>query len=94
MPRCSFSGSVSWSPTVITGFSAVIGSWKIIPMSRPRRSRICGLLSSSRSRPSNIRPSAVTVALDGSSPITASELTDLPEPDSPTIARISPRLTS
>src|SRR2546428_8158235 len=27
-----------WSPTVWIGFSAVIGSWKITAMSRPRRS--------------------------------------------------------
>ena len=35
----------------------------------------------------------VTTALDGSRPITASELTDLPEPDSPTMASVSPGWT-
>ena len=36
MPMCMRSTSVSWKPTVNTGFSEVIGSWKIIEMSAPR----------------------------------------------------------
>ena len=38
-----------WKPTVNTGFSAVIGSWKIIAISAPRMARISGPLRSSRS---------------------------------------------
>ena len=33
--------SMIWSPIVNTGFSEVIGSWKIIAMSLPRIARIC-----------------------------------------------------
>ena len=40
MPRCRSSTSVTCSPTGTTGFSDDSGSWKIIAMSRPRRSRI------------------------------------------------------
>jgi hypothetical protein len=36
MSRWSRIASTIWSPTVNTGFSAVIGSWKIMAMSRPR----------------------------------------------------------
>ena len=45
--------------------------------------------ASSRSLPSNVIRSAVTLAVHGSRPITASIATDLPEPDSPTIASTS-----
>ena len=44
----------------------------------------------SRSWPSNVILSAVTVAVGGNRPITASISTDLPEPDSPTMARVLP----
>ena len=44
-----------------------------------------------RSAPSKAMRSAVTVAVGGRSPITASIATDLPEPDSPTIASTSLR---
>ena len=53
MPRWICSGSVSWRPMVSTGFSDVIGSWKIIAISRPRISRISSSESSRRSRPLN-----------------------------------------
>jgi hypothetical protein len=36
---CSASTSSIWSPQVMTGFSAVIGSWKIIDMRVQRSSR-------------------------------------------------------
>ena len=38
---CARIASVIWSPTVNTGFSDVIGSWKIIAIRLPRMSRIC-----------------------------------------------------
>ena len=38
-PMCRRSTSSSWKPTVNTGFSDVIGSWKIIEMSAPRNAR-------------------------------------------------------
>ena len=40
MPRCRSSTSVTWIPMGTTGFSDDSGSWKIIAMSRPRRSRM------------------------------------------------------
>jgi hypothetical protein len=36
---CSRKTSPSWKPTVNTGLSEVIGSWKIIEMSAPRSFR-------------------------------------------------------
>ena len=33
---CSWTASAIWSPTVYTGLSEVMGSWKIIAMSLPR----------------------------------------------------------
>ena len=71
------------------GFSEVIGSWKIIAMSRPMIARRALGLSRRRSCPQKSMRSAVTVAVQGSSPMTASMDTDLPDPDSPTIASTS-----
>ncbi len=51
-PSCSSSTSPIWLPTVYSGFSAVIGSWKIIAISAPRISRICCSLFCIRSAPS------------------------------------------
>ena len=42
-PRAVSSTSPIWLPTVYSGLSAVIGSWKIIAMSPPRMPRICAL---------------------------------------------------
>ena len=52
MPRWMCSGSMICSPIFSTGLSEVIGSWKIMEMSRPRISRISSSESSSSSRPS------------------------------------------
>jgi hypothetical protein len=88
-PRWVFSASPIWKPAVKQGLSELIGSWKIIAMSLPAmRRRAFGPIVS-RSWPSNAMRSAVTLAVNGSSPITASIATDLPEPDSPTIASTS-----
>ena len=38
-PRCTCGPSAIWSPTRMTGLSAVIGSWKIIAIAAPRTSR-------------------------------------------------------
>ncbi len=82
------------NPIVRIGLSEVIGSWKIIEMSRPRISRICSSSSSSRLRPSNrTRPFGTRPVSRGNSRMMESAVTDLPEPDSPTIATTSPRLT-
>ena len=79
-----------------TGFSDVIGSWKIIEMSAPRsfcRRRI--------DRPTRLRPPKMIWLLrstiefsGGSSPRIASDVTLLPDPDSPTSATVLLRGTS
>ena len=86
MPRCVFSASPIWKPTVKHGLRLDIGSWKIIAMSLPISARRRRGEMAKRSSPSKARRSAVTVAVFGSRPMTASMATDLPEPDSPTIA--------
>ncbi len=81
--------SASCHPIVYTGFSDVIGSWKIMARRLPR-----SWLSSFTFMPSSSMPlnftDPVTLAVRGSRPMTASDVTDLPEPDSPTTARTSP----
>lgn len=68
----------------MTGFSEDSGSWKIIASLLPRMSRSFFGLIRSRSSPSKTaRPPTVTPLL-GSRPIRAREVTDLPQPDSPT----------
>jgi len=39
MSKCVSSDSLIWRPIVRTGFRDVIGSWKIIEISRPRMRR-------------------------------------------------------
>src|SRR5262245_5390906 len=58
-------------------------------MSLPMILRRSLLLIFKSSRPANCMRLAVTFAVQGRSPITASIDTDLPEPDSPTMARTS-----
>src|SRR4051812_42475209 len=81
-----------WRPTVISGFSAVIGSWKIMAMRPPRTCRIRAALAASRSSPSKrIRPRTARTCGSGRSRMIARAATDFPDPDSPTRHRISPR---
>ena len=85
---CSSSTSPIWLPTVYSGFSAVIGSWKIMPMRAPRMPRISRSLFCIRSSPSKrIAPLVVAASTRRS---TDSAVIDLPEPDSPTSANFSP----
>src|SRR6266542_5027384 len=79
---------------VSTGFNDVIGSWKIIEMASPRTLRISASGSSSRSRPSKItRPPTVRPGGDAIRRRIDSDVTLLPQPDSPTTASVSPRPT-
>ena len=78
-----------WAPIRIVGLSERTGSWKTIARSAPRCSRISASGSPSSSFPSS-RAEPVTTAVGGSSPITARQLTVLPEPDSPTMASVLP----
>ncbi len=93
IPICCSSTSSIWKPTVKHGLRLAIGSWKIIAMSLPMIARRASGSRSRILRPSNSILSAVTFAVQGKSPITASIDTDLPEPDSPTIASTSPAST-
>jgi hypothetical protein len=78
---------------VYTGLKAVIGSWKIMAMSLPRisRRRVADIASRSSPRNSTLPD---TLAVRGSRPSSAMALTDLPDPDSPTMARVSPARSS
>ena len=60
-----------------------------MPMPLPRILDICASDLPSSSSPANFTE-PVTLAYSGSSPITASEVTDLPDPDSPTMPRVRP----
>ena len=76
------------SPTLNTGFSELIGSWKIIAMSLAAQR--AHPLARSRSRPcSRIWLSGWIWACCGDSRrMITIEVTDLPEPDSPTKATV------
>src|SRR6218665_2264125 len=89
--RCTRSTSAICSPTVINGLRADSGSWKTMAMSLPRSGSNAASSSCNRSRPWNrMRPPCAAMP-GGSRPMMALALIDLPEPDSPTMHRISPR---
>ncbi len=91
---CATIVSTICSPMRSTGFRLVDGSWKMMPILPPRRSRMraSGNTSSSSSssvtEPSSMRP------LSGNRRINAIAVIDLPQPDSPTSANVSPRATA
>ena len=94
-PRCSTSGSPTCTPRVREGFSEVIGSWKIIAMRLPRIACISASVAWHRSRPSKTTlPPVISPGGRGISRSIDSAVTDLPEPDSPTMASVSPAATS
>ena len=71
------------SPMRWTGFSDVIGSWKIIAISSPRSRRSSSSLAvRTRSSPTRAIPSNVVFTF-GVRPMRVIADTDLPEPDSP-----------
>ncbi len=99
-PSCCSTASAIWSPTVYSGFRLVMGSWKIIAISAPRmRCSVAGVAcarscctpwrSRNRILPASMRPAGL-----GNRPMMDRLVTDLPEPDSPTIASVSPRARS
>src|SRR6266508_4114593 len=88
---CWMTASEIWSPTVNTGLRLVIGSWKIMAMSLPRTWRIASSESSSRLRPSNrISPVGISAGGMSSRRMIESDVTLLPQPDAPTMPRVSP----
>ena len=87
---CARNTSSIWRPTGTTGLSAVIGSWKIIAMRVARNCRKRRSLAVSNSSPTSLTlPPVGGSAFFCNSPITVSEVTDLPEPLSPTRQSVS-----
>src|SRR5712692_5911806 len=82
--------SAIWFPTRWPGFRAVSGSWKIMLSFAPRYSRISSGGSFRRSSPRKNTCPEMRASLRVTSPITVSQLTLLPEPDSPTTPIVSP----
>ncbi len=91
---CSRYISASCAPTVWKGLREVSASWKTRATRPPRTRRsTCSPAPTSSCPSSRIEP--VTVVVRGSCrPSTASPVADLPEPDSPTRPRTSPRASS
>ena len=86
--------SVSCLPILIIGFRLDSGSWKTIAILSPRTlwNSSSGVFIRSLSPYSILPPSLM--ALPARIPMMARLVTDLPEPDSPTIARVSPEYRS
>src|SRR5271155_3947673 len=82
-------GSATRAPTLWSGLSAVIVSWKIMAMRSPRNFRIASSERPTSSRSSK-RIEPETRAPSGVRAIRASAVIVLPEPDSPTTPRLSP----
>ncbi|KAG1387040.1 hypothetical protein G6F59_016583 [Rhizopus arrhizus] len=88
------SDSLICLPAGITGFKEVMGSWKIIEIWLPRMARMDFSGRASRSRPSNsMRPPATRPGAR-SRRMMDSDVTLLPQPDSPTRPSVSPRRRS
>jgi hypothetical protein len=85
LSECAWIASTICRPMLCTGLSEVIGSWNTIAMRPPRSNRRSLADRPSMSRPSKTSESALTrPGGEGTSPISDSEVTLLPQPDSPT----------
>src|SRR5262245_51995988 len=94
-PWCSRTTSPTCVPMVSAGLSVVSGSCSTMAMALPRTRRIWdGVLSSRFSPSSSTRPPTMRPAGSGTSRTRDRHVTDLPEPDSPTSARVSPAPTA
>ena len=83
--------SLMCHPAVYTGVSAVIGSWKIIAIWRPRTLRMSLSGRDSRSRPSKIAcPPTTRPGGDATRRMIDIAVTLLPQPDSPTMPNVWP----
>src|SRR5215204_1305714 len=95
IPRCCLRLSMIWRPTRMVGSSEVIGSWKTIAIFGPLMSSMRFSESLRRSSPSKtISPSLTMVFDSGFRRMMLFAATDFPDPDSPTMASVSPRLRS
>ena len=91
-PSCTRIGSATWSPIVNSGFSEAIGSCRIMAIRFPRTCRISASDFCSRSSPSSsILPLTIRAAGGRTRMIVRARVL-LPEPDSPTIPKVSPGL--
>ncbi len=89
--RWSLNTSRIWRPARCTGFRADPGCWKIIEMCSPRRRRTSSFFRAAMSSPlKRISPATISPGWP-IRPMTDSDVTDLPQPDSPTSPRTSPR---
>ena len=70
-----------------------MGSWKIMDISLPRMDCISLVVRSRTSLPPNLMEPEILVRRSLCRRMTESEVTDLPQPDSPTKPTISPALT-
>ena len=90
-PRCTSGASAIWSPTRMTGLSAVIGSWKIIAIDRAADLSAAGRAMPSRGpRPRTAPGRRRSRRAGGSRPMIARSVMLLPQPDSPTSPNASP----
>ncbi len=90
-PRRTRSCSSIWKPTVNTGFSADSASWKIMATLSPRTARRrSGDAVSSSSPRKRTDPPVTNAGGLSRMPMTVCAVTLLPEPDSPSTARVSP----
>ena len=87
---CASRVSATCVPIRATGLRFDMGSCGTRPIDAPRIRRIVCSDAPTSSRPSSWMLPAVTRPLPGSSPMSDIAVVDLPEPDSPTIARVSP----
>ncbi|CFO04809.1 Uncharacterised protein [Bordetella pertussis] len=72
-----------------------MGSWNTMAMRVARSSRRRRALAVTMSSPSTrAEPPETSRMPSGSNPMTASDVTDLPDPDSPTTQTVSPACTS
>ncbi len=94
-PRCRTTLSAICVPMVSTGLRLVIGSWKIIAILWPRSARIASIGSVVSSWPSKqIEPPTMRPVSGAISRRIDSAVTDLPQPDSPTMPSVSPAARS
>src|SRR3954451_15658286 len=91
--RCSRIASTSWTPMFFTGFSDVIGSWKIIAISSPRMPRSWREFILSRSLPFQSACPELIVFTRALRPMIVRQVTLFPEPDSPTMPSVLPFAT-
>ena len=82
--------SAIWSPTLIVGFSAAIGSWNTMPISLPLTRAIAASGRAVRSRPSSRTDPLTIRPPSGSTRSIDAPIIDLPLPDSPTSPTVSP----